>query len=245
MPTPKLNQIIAIEDATKKREYADLTRTHQLLQKSALFNGFVRTYQPRFEDGVKYPDEKNAVQQNGRDILKLVFEHQVDLFNVIATKDYGNCGAKADLVVDGKTLATNVPVTHLIFLEKRLVDLRTFVSKLPILEPSKEWTFDAARGMFRTPPEQKLKTKKDYKPVVKYEATKEHPAQTELVTVDVPEGMWTQIDLSTAFPVEKIREMLDRIDKLEKAVKFAREQANGIEVERQKTGEAILGYIFG
>lgn len=244
MANPKLNQVIAIEESTKKREYADLTRAHQAFQKDALFNGFVRTYQPRFEDGVKYPDEKNVVQKNGPQLLKQVIGHQAELFNIVATKDVGNTAAKADVTVDGKVLVADAPVTFLIFLEKRLVDLRTFVSKLPALDPAKEWTYDAARAMYSTPPEQKLKTRKVHKAIVKYEATKEHPAQTELVTVDEPEGTWVQTDLSTAFPADKIRELLERIDVLEKAVKTAREQANGIEVMRQKAGDAVLGYLF-
>jgi hypothetical protein len=38
-----------------------------------------------------------------------------------------------------------------------------------------------------------LRTSKEPTVIVKYDATKEHPAQTELFTKDVPVGTWTQI----------------------------------------------------
>lgn len=42
-----------------------------------------------------------------------------------------------------------------------------------------------------------------------------------------------------------VNELLDRVVKLQHAVKFAREEANGIEVEDQKVGAAVFGYLFG
>lgn len=38
----------------------------------------------------------------------------------------------ADVVVDGVVLATAVPVTHLLFLDKQLSDMRTFIAKRSI-----------------------------------------------------------------------------------------------------------------
>ena len=39
--------------------------------------------------------------------------------------------------------------------------------------------------------------------------------------------------------------MLDRIEKLQQAVKFAREEANGADVTDQRVGDAVFGYLFG
>lgn len=242
---PKLNQIIAIEEATKKKEHADLSKAHHLFLKPALFNGFIRTFQPRFEDAIAYPEEKTLVQQNAAALLKQVVQHQSELFDVVATKDRGNCDARADVVVDGQVLAKDVPVTFLLYIEKRLVDFRTLIAKLPVLEPAKEWSHDGSRGMWVTPVDKKIKTRKIQKPIVKYEATKEHPAQTELVSIDEVEGTWNQIDMSTAFSADQVQAMLARIDKLEKAVKVAREEANSREVERRDLGSKLLGFLFG
>ena len=39
-------------------------------------------------------------------------------------------------------LLTGVPVTYLLFLDKKLVDMLTFVRKLPVLADEHEWEFD-------------------------------------------------------------------------------------------------------
>jgi hypothetical protein len=79
---------------------------------------------------------------------------------------------------------------------------------------------------------------------VKYEATKEHPAQVEMYMEDVWVGTWTIVKSSGAIPAATRNAMLERVRKLLDAVKAAREEANGIEVKPQKVGAAILGYVF-
>jgi hypothetical protein len=39
--------------------------------------------------------------------------------------------------------------------------------------------------------------------------------------------------------------MLERVEKLQQAVKFAREEANNTEAEEMKAGEVLFGYVFG
>jgi hypothetical protein len=80
---------------------------------------------------------------------------------------------------------------------------------------------------------------------VKFPATKEHPAQTEFFMKDVPVGTWTQILYSGCVQTDRKNAILERLRKLHDAIKLAREQANLIDVERQKAGEALLGYVFG
>ena len=48
----------------------------------------------------------------------------------------------------------------------------------------------------------------------------------------------------SALPANVVNDMLRRIETLQRAVKFAREQANMTEVSPVKTGDAIFGYIF-
>jgi hypothetical protein len=45
-------------------------------------------------------------------------------------------------------------------------------------------------------------------------------------------------------PAKRINELVERVEKLQQAVKFAREEANNAEVTQQKTGEKIFGYLF-
>jgi hypothetical protein len=241
---PKLNQIIAILDSAKKRDFADLSKGHHELAKKEPFIGFIRTFKPRDDEGTVYPEERMVVQKDARAIVTKVSQQLTEWFNVEAAKDIGNCNAKSDIVVGDQTIAKDVPVTYLLFLEKRLTELRTFVAKLPVLDASKEWTRDQNRGMYASRPEAKLKTRKVHKALVKYEATPQHPAQTEVISIDEPEGTWTQIDLSSAFAQDEVSKMLDRITLLEQAVKFAREKANGIDVEKSSIGKSVLDFLF-
>ncbi|BCJ37850.1 hypothetical protein Athai_53530 [Actinocatenispora thailandica] len=167
------------------------------------------------------------------------------LFDVTATKDWANCTARADVVVDGRTILAEVPVTYLLFLEKQLVDLHTFVRKLPALDAAETWNYDASADCFATEPVQTLRTRKVPRNHVKAEATEKHPAQVEVYHEDVTVGYWRTVKFSGALPASRINELLDRLEKLQAAIKFAREDANGTEVEDRKVGERVLGYLFG
>lgn len=80
---------------------------------------------------------------------------------------------------------------------------------------------------------------------VKAEATEHHPAQVDVYTEDVAVGTWTTTKFSGALPATRVRELRDRVVKLQQAVKFAREQANATAVTDAKAGDAVFGYLFG
>lgn len=241
----KLNQIIAIEKQTKNNTHNDLTAAHHLLQKPELLTGFARSYTPKDDEGERFAPEAKKVQVKAAEVISKTKVALTKLFDVTATKDVTNGKARADVVVDGKTLLKGVPAVYLLFLEKQLVDLATFVKKLPALDPSENWTFDPAQAVYATAPSETVKTKKIPKTLVKAEATKEHPAQVEVFHEDVVVGNWKTIKFSAALPVTEIEAMLDRVEKLAKAVKFAREEANTVDAEETKAGAAVLEYIFG
>jgi hypothetical protein len=240
----KLNQIIAIEKGVKSRTYGVITRIHKESQKSEPFNGFAKTFRKRDEDAEDYPPEKKKVQLIAGDVLAEVARNATELFDVTATKDWANCGARADVVVGGRVLVEQAPATYLIFLEKQLSDIRTFVEKLPTLDESEDWVKDPNSNLFKTEKITTHRTKKVQRPIVLYDATEHHPAQTQLITDDVIVGWWDTVKHSGAIPVPRKQQILDRVDKLLKAVKFARETANGIEAEDQKVGEAVFDYLF-
>jgi hypothetical protein len=128
--------------------------------------------------------------------------------------------------------------------EKRLTDIRTFVSKLPTLNPSKEWKFDDKLSMYSATPQQTIKTKPVKRSLTKFEPTDKHPGQAELVDETVQEGTWTTVAISSAYPRQEVQEMLGRLTTLERAVKVAREEANAITVKKKRIAGSILGYIF-
>ena len=241
----KLNQIIAVEKGVKSKSLADLTDAHHAVQKSPLLSGISRSYQPKDEEGEQLPPESTRVQVQSEEVLQRIGTTLTRLFDVTATKDWANCVAKASVVVDGRTLVEDAPVSYLLFLEKQLVDLHTFVKKLPILDAAESWTRDQSTDSWRTEPVRTIRTKKVPRNHVKAEATDKHPAQVEVYYEDVPVGYWTTVKFSGALPARRVNELLDRVVKLQNAVKFAREEANGVEVTDQRVGAAVFGYLFG
>lgn len=247
--TLKLNQILAVEKGLKSQGYGDFTKMHQSLQKTEPLSGISRTYQPLKEDGEKFPAESTQVQIRVKSVIADVKSKLNQLFDVVATKDFGNCDAKADIVIDADTdnpvtLFQSVPVSYLLWLEKQLNDMWTFAKGLPILSSTEQWKWDDAQNCWATEAFQTAKSKKISKPLVKYEATKEHPAQVEMVTEDELVGNWTTRKFSGAIQTKEVETIKENIQKLQKAVKFARENANSTEIQQVKIGEKILGFVF-
>jgi hypothetical protein len=242
---PKLNQIIAVEKGVKNKSFADLTDAHHAVQKSAPLAGISRVYQPKDEEGEQLPPESTRVQLHTEDLLRQVAETLTRLFDVTATKDWSNLTARADVKVDEQTIARDVPVTYLLFLEKQLTDLHTFVKKLPVLDAAESWVRDDSTDSWKTEPVRTIRTKKVPRNHVKAEATEKHPAQVDVYYEDVAVGYWTTVKFSGALPAKRVNDLLDRVLKLQTAVKFAREEANNVEVVDQKVGAAVFGYLFG
>jgi hypothetical protein len=241
---PKLNQIIALLAGKKTQAKETLTEAQQQGKKPELHGGLVRTYQPRDDGGEPQPDERKAVQVKAKELIERVKRDMTDVLDVVATQDWGNCQAKADVVVDGRRLLEGVPVTHLLYLEKQLVDLRTFVENLPTLDTAEDWEYKPEFDSYASRPTRTNRTKKVPKSHVKYEATKEHPAQVETFMEDVWIGTWTTVKFSGAIPAAVRNAMLERVRKLHDAVKTAREEANAREVTGVKVGASLLNYVF-
>jgi hypothetical protein len=240
----KLNQIIAVEKGVKSKSFQDLTEAHHAVQKPALLSGIARTYQPKDEEGEQLPPESTRVQIRTEEVLRAMAASLTRLFDVTATKDATNCVATANVVVDGNVLLSEVPVTYLLFLEKQLTDLHTFVKKLPVLDAAEAWSFNESADCWSTEPVRTLRTKKVPRNHVKAEATEKHPAQVEVYHEDVAIGYWTTVKFSGALPAKRVAELLDRVEKLQTAVKFAREEANNTEAVDRKVGERVFGYLF-
>jgi hypothetical protein len=240
----RLNQIIAVEKGVKSRSFQELTEAHHVLQKPALLAGIARTYRPKDDEGEQLPAESTKVQMKAEEMIQQTATILTRLFDVTATKDWTNAVARADVIVDGQVLLAQVPVTYLLFLEKQLVDIHTFIKKLPTLDASETWSFDASADCWATEPVQTVKTKKIPRNHVKAEATDKHPAQVEVYYEDVVVGFWRTVKFSGSLPAKRVSELLERVEKLQQAVKFAREEANNTEVVEQKVGDRIFQFLF-
>jgi len=240
----KLSQIVAVEKGVKSRATRDFTTAHRLAGTPQPLSGISRSYQPRADDGETLPSESTRVQHTIHEINEQVERTLTRLFDVTATKDWANTTAKADIKVGDTVLVADVPVPYLLFLEKQLTDLRTYVEALPTLDPSEVWVPDDSPGVYRTNPIQTTRTRKVPRNHVRAEATKEHPAQVDVFTEDVVIGDWTVIKRSGALSEGERAGLVERVDDLQNAVKYAREQANSADIVDVKVGETLLDYVF-
>lgn len=240
----RLNHVVATVAGKKTAAEKALTEVYHIAQKNELFAGLVREYTPKFDGGDAKPSEKKMPQYRVSDLYRKVEGALVAMFDEVGTVDYTNCGARADVVVDGKTLMVQAPVTYLLFMEKQVTNLKNFVEKLPVRDANEEWGYQQEAALFATPPATSLVSAKVQEPIVLHPATVEHPAQTQLITKDVTVGTWSSRKFSGAITRQDQEKMLDRLNKLSDAVKVAREEANNVEAKPQQIGGLVLDFVF-
>lgn len=241
----QLNQLVAIERDVKVHASTTLTDAHHAFQRSEPLTGIARTYSPKDDNGDKYPDESTLVQLRADDVIGRLTTTLTRWFDLTVTKDTANMKATGTVrLPDGTVLIEDCPATFLLFLEKKLVDINTFIGKLPVLSPNQKWHYDQATDSYASDPKQTVKTKKVPKAFVKAEATDKHPAQVDVFQEDIVLGTWTTTDYSGALPASRVSELQERVTTLLEAVRFAREEANQTVITDVKVGAKVLDYLF-
>lgn len=240
----RLNQVLAKERDIKGTATRRVTETHKLCQKPSLFDGLIQTYRPAVEGEPEQPPKRTRVQLTVDETIKQITEEFGAWIDITASKDLANCNAKADVCIDGSPLLENVPATHLLWLEKRVREIRKFVEELPILDSAYDWQQDEHDGLFKADGGEVVSTKKVQKALVLHPPTKEHPAQTEKISEDVIVGYRRTSRHSGAIPSTRKEVLLRRTDELLQAVVTAREEANQVEASPTNFGKKVLGHIF-
>lgn len=251
MSTTTLHQILAVEKQVKSDTYSELTKLHRdagRTQKDGPLVGLERVWEPRFEpDSPLYEElqnQRSTVQIRAADLLTRSVKILTRLFDLVATKDWANTEAAADLEIDGVLIAEDVPVTHLIFLEKQLTDFETFLTSLPTLDPAHTWTWDAKERVWRSEVNATARTKKIRKTHILHPGNDRHPPQVEPYSDDEITGNWMVTQLSGAMEPEAVQGLVERCREALAAVRMARQAANSIEVDQIKIGKQIFDYIL-
>lgn len=240
----KVNQIVAIENGAKSQNHSRMSEIYKTVQKPELFYGFVKSYRKKDEEGEDLPGENKHVVRRMDEVMAEAIDGLSDYWQITARKEWSNCEATANVEVDGQVFIADAPVTFLLFLEKQLVDIRSLVNAFPTLEVSEDWSQDVNSGLYKTPMTETHRTKKIQRPIVLYDATEEHPAQTQMITEDVIAGFWQTTRHSGALPNPQKKAMLERVEKLIRAVKSAREAANSTEETSSPPVAGVLSFIF-
>jgi hypothetical protein len=238
-----LAQLLAVRKTVNNDANRAFTKAYQVLQKAPLLAGIIKVYRPRSEDGEQLPGEVQHVQIYAATEMHDAVAALKRMFTIVGAIDATNCHAKADVVIDGSVVLADVPVTHLLWMEKQLQDLHTFLSKLPVLDPSDQWTTDIDTGLSTSTTKSTTRGKKVPISFVKAAATDKHPAQVEVLFEDQIVGDWLTTRLSGAARPGDVAVLKERCHTVFLAVKYAREQANSAAVY-QFDSTPLLEYII-
>jgi hypothetical protein len=149
---------------------------------------------------------------------------------------------------DNEILLKAVPATTLLQLEKRVAEWKDLIQSIPTLDPAKGFKADAARGRgyYQARDVTKPRTKKEPQVITLAPATKEHPAQTQLISIDKPIGTILEQEWSSLITPATKADLLDRVETLLRAVAKARSKANdhSIDVSDKKIGANLLDFVF-
>jgi hypothetical protein len=248
---PTLSHHVARKQLTKEELENRYTAVHKEAAKKDQQLGHTRTYQP-FSLGPddeprpsdRKPDTGQLVQIRCLELLREAEHVLVPLMDDTLTVDAGNQAASGNIVVDGQTIAENVPVAMLIWLENRLANLATLVGKMPLVDPSHKWDWDEASDCWRSEEGRTQATDRVYETLVKFGGDERHPPQTESYSLDKPVGLWTRVNLSGSMKAEEVRALKARILKLHHAVEVARHEATSIHVEERHIGQNVFTYLL-
>jgi hypothetical protein len=242
----KLHQVVAVVESRKQKAQRVMTDAYHKIQAGGTaLSGNAGVYIPLKEGGEQLPAEGKRVQVRVKEVVAEVTAELEGLLDLLLTQDVANASAKADIVVDEQKIMTDVPVTHLMFMEKKLEEIGNFVDKLPTLDPAYTWAFQDTVAAYATPPIETVRTKKVPRNHVKAEATDHHPAQVEMYHEDEIVGKWSRVLFNGSIPEEEKKKMFARVRKLQEAVKVARNKANDIEAVNQHQSKKMLDFIFG
>src|SRR5512144_2672811 len=128
----RLISVVMLQRTIKERTSRLISEAYKNAQKPALFTGISREYTPLAEDGQPLPAEHLNVQLVANGLLSAVADDFSKYWDATASRDVGNQIARADVKVRGQVILEQVPTSTLLFLEKQLVDLRTFITALPV-----------------------------------------------------------------------------------------------------------------
>ncbi len=239
----RLNQVIVAEAQAKTSCQEQISKLHHLSSKEDLYSGLSKTYTPLKEEDEALPTEEKRIQVRAVEQIEAAKTAWKDLFDLTLSKDRGNCEAKADLIIDGGVILSGVPVTYLLFLEKRVTDILTFLKNIPVLNEAYDWELGVG-GIYRSNEVKTHRTKKVQRGLVLHPPTDKHPAQTQLIVEDVVVGHYHTQHTSGALPHDQKKDLVKKAEKVLRAVKEAREKANIAEAPEADTSP-LMDYIFG
>lgn len=248
----KLYEVLAVEQALEGTFKTRAARVEQAFTKRPdMFLGFMRRLEMINDDRAAEEElhrEDKELEATVDARLDDVVPSAIRYFDAAYQKEAMNQKARANIVINEKIVAADVPVTFLLFLERRLEIIRKIFATIPCLDPSTKWVADDDRGegIFRTSAEEITeKTEKAIVSKVLFDGNEHHAPQIEKWHEDRVVGKFRRVVWSGMYTEAMKALALERIDTLSSAVKKARSRANDIEVEAGAIGAKIMTFIRG
>ena len=246
----KLHELLAVEEDLKGQA---VTVRNQLAEtftkRQHLFEETRKTYTDNAEGSKPVVEEQKDIQSTVAKEVLWISEHLTKALDLGYQIDVANTTAKADVVTeDEEVLLKSVPTTALLRMQHRIREIEDLIKTIPTLDPALGFKPDDARGpgIYKAREVQEVRKRKENKVLTLAQATDKHPAQVQLVSVDTPVGTILKQEWSALITPSQKAELLNRAEKLLRAVKKARSRANDIEtdVRGEKIGKTVLSYIF-
>ncbi|TGO03524.1 hypothetical protein PN36_05170 [Candidatus Thiomargarita nelsonii] len=252
---PLLHEILAIEQEYKANaERARNQSIETFRSKQKHFTGMRRTFRP-FAVDEQMGDEGGERLEAETRLVKTVAEELEQMLKSVSEAvdlgyqiDQANTRAKADIVIDDDVIAKDVPATFLLQLEKRLREIRAVLKEIPCFDPVRLWSLDPGadkKYVLRAEPVTTIRKQRTKKYNVMYEATKEHPAQVDIVEIEEPIGEIRSYEWTGMLSPGSKTAILEQLEKLLSAVKTARSRANIVVVDNEKKiARKLFNYLL-
>jgi hypothetical protein len=244
----QLHELLAVESdlrGVKDKEKNAVTR--DFTTKPGMFLGAVKQLK-MFDESRKNEDgeARQEVEDTVMERINNATGHFVRYWNLRLQKESANQAARSDVMVDGKAMFTNVPVTFLLNMEEEIRQLKQVYAAAPTLQPGIAWVPDEqkGRGIYKSEhKEEKTKGEKSVEFTVMVPATEHHPAQVKEWSSEKIIGKFITENWSGMITPADKSIMLSRVDKLLAAFKKARQRANCQETLPIQIGKEIIDYI--
>jgi len=252
---PVLHEVLAVEQDLKGNAERTRTATLDLFRaKHTQFTGLRRTFRPFAveEDATDQGHERLEAETKLATTVANELEKAMTAVSTAITAGYqideANTRAKADIVVDGEVIASDVPATFLLQLERRLRELRALFREAPCFDPVRAWTADGdadRKHVLKAEAVVTIRKARTRKYNVMYEATVEHPAQVDVLEIDEAVGEIRSYEWTGKLASAKKAALVERLDDLVAAVKQARSRANTVTVDTgERIGKTLCDYLL-
>lgn len=243
-----LHEILAvIGDLKGAKDKISLETLKVFKDKANLFKGQSRT--------LKMFDEKRSQEETSEHTelvttvmkrLEYMKQSYIRFWDAKLQKEKGAQNAKGDIVVGDDVLAEDVPVYLLLEMENELKAMRNVYDNIPTLAPGVDWTEapDIGENIWKARHDVVVnKTEKAYRHNVIVPPTDKHPAQVREWTEDVPVGQYSTKQWSGMMSPAEKSQLIERLDRVIRAVKKARQRANSQELEKASFATKLFSYI--